>query len=999
MYNVSSKWNKTIYKNPTSVLNIYIDDELVNPKYILDFKPGCTISDKDFCFGSVSSAYIELKIHKDSGITNPKKVRVEYGILINNALTVAELNKMLVKDFNNLKIKSLAKYDNSFEIIQMGIYNVDDYTDDDGNTFTIKVCDNIIKLDQDDGYYDASEIIKKKGSASLAEIAQDICDKKGLELATTTFLNSDKRVAVYDNTVTAREYMGYIAESAEGFCVAGRDGKIYIKSFGEPVEEISLSMFKTYKYGEDYKVSRVAYEDGTRSFKFGDTSNSTIWIAQENMFIVDEDQIKNIYNQMLTFELTSFEGTCAINPALDYGDIITVGGKPVIYQGELSFNGRFIADINSQISIQQKQDTTVKTTSQKLVNRKVQSSIDQIEGNITQIIQEQYDNNEKVSKVEQTLDSLNSKISDIADITISKEGQGSVTLENINESEPIRIEIRPLEEDIAYLHTHSKLTIPNILKNRKVRFQTSDYSIDWELPTDLLYYDADNYDELILDYNSHTLTVNKKVAYNADGTKYLLTLPTTESYDYPEILLQEGDYTVSLLGYTKSYMFVRLMSKNIYTTQFMTKAEINSAIEEKADSITLSVNQKLSNYSTTQEINTKISAEIGSLTSTVQKTYATKTELTTAKTEIKQTTDSISSTVSNKVGKSEIASTINQTAQSVKISASKIDLSGYATFTALKTSGSTTINGSNITTGTIDASKVTVKNLNASNITSGTISASKISGGTLSLTGTNTTISSTNFNVDKNGKITATEGKIGGWTIGSTSLKSTNSKGNKVTLNNGSGDYQDVLVVVKNDGSYPFYLRADGTLYSSNATISGKITSNNATITGGSLKVGNNFRVDTSGNLTCEDGSLKIKYGDIETIKFTNTGLRYYNSYKKEIGGLIATEFNGSDGHLFLTLTKGTSLNISKTSNDGGYFTDAITVDDSILDGHTPYIINTSSGKITVGTGFLNFENGLLKDYVEGNGLSTVISVKLSSGKTMDITVERGLITKTYTHY
>lgn len=89
----------------------------------------------------------------------------------------------------------------------------------------------------------------------------------------------------------------------------------------------------------------------------------------------------------------------------------------------------------------------------------------------------------------------------------------------------------------------------------------------------------------------------------------------------------------------------------------------------------------------------------------------------------------------------------------------------YATKSGL-IQGTTTIDGGCITTGTIDASKVTVKNLDASKITTGTLSANRISGGSLDLTGKNTTITSTNFSVDKNGNITSTGGTIGGFTLG-----------------------------------------------------------------------------------------------------------------------------------------------------------------------------------------------------------------------------------------
>lgn len=132
--------------------------------------------------GSVASQYIEIQIHKRANIKIPKVIRIEYGILINNALTVKEVNKMLVGDLSGIQVKSLSKNDSSFEMIPVGIYNVDDYNDEDDNVINIKALDNIIKLDTDDGYYDGSELINKNGYATLGELAQDICDKKGVEL-------------------------------------------------------------------------------------------------------------------------------------------------------------------------------------------------------------------------------------------------------------------------------------------------------------------------------------------------------------------------------------------------------------------------------------------------------------------------------------------------------------------------------------------------------------------------------------------------------------------------------------------------------------------------------------------------------------------------------------------------------------------------------------------------------------------------------------------------
>jgi len=57
------------------------------------------------------------------------------------------------------------------------------------------------------------------------------------------------------------------------------------------------------------------------------------------------------------------------------------------------------------------------------------------------------------------------------------------------------------------------------------------------------------------------------------------------------------------------------------------------------------------------------------------------------------------------------ASNFTMTDRAVSLVADKIDLSGYVTITSLKTAGSTTINGSNITTGTISADRIDASTL------------------------------------------------------------------------------------------------------------------------------------------------------------------------------------------------------------------------------------------------------------------------------------------------
>ena len=116
------------------------------------------------------------------------------------------------------------------------------------------------------------------------------------------------------------------------------------------------------------------------------------------------------------------------------------------------------------------------------------------------------------------------------------------------------------------------------------------------------------------------------------------------------------------------------MSKNLYTSQFATKVEVNSKITQTAQDITLSTDKKLEDYSTTTEMNSAITVKANEITSSVSETYETKENATKQYSNIKQTTDNITTEVGKKVGNDEIISKINQSAEEIQIEADKISL-------------------------------------------------------------------------------------------------------------------------------------------------------------------------------------------------------------------------------------------------------------------------------------------------------------------------------------
>lgn len=623
--------------------------------------------------------------------------------------------------------------------VPVGIFKIQDNPTTDKNKITYKLRDFSVKFDY---YYNAKEIIDANGGpVTKLQILRDICQKSGVTCAVFDFIGSNDFVSIYDNSTSARVYVSYIAEQAGCLAYISRDGKlkfIELNSILENEKNIPQEIIESFVSGDSFKVSKVIYESGTFKYEAGSGEYDTLYINQGNPYISNQTQINNIYNKVNLFEINSFKtGKVLGNPTHDPYDLIKVEYEGKTYktlaQYTLTFAGTMTSKYETTIEHDAKK-SNINSSGNTVIKNYVKSEIDNSTATImNEVGKIEGETNQKIAKVTQTVEELNSKISDIADVTTSAEDtDAKIEINEVNQSEPIRLVVRPIEENISYLYPSDNLYPSDdlFMKTRTIRFhnKTTNEDFDYELPDDLLYYDEENYDEFILDYDGQSCVVNKRVGYNADGTTYVLDNPTTVPYTYPTgknaIILTEGDYDVYILGYNQGYIFARLMAKNIYTTQFYTKAEVDSEISQTANSITSEVNQKLTNYSTTTEMNNKITQEI------------TNTE------------NVINLELNKKVNNSEYNSAqillkINGDTSSTVIRADKVDLDGVATFTnnKLANAGSTVINGSNITTGTISADRLDSKvittdnfsaqNINADNITSGTLSADKINGGTI----------------------------------------------------------------------------------------------------------------------------------------------------------------------------------------------------------------------------------------------------------------------------
>ena len=547
-------------------LEVRFDGTLIDEQYYTGLTNNNELFNESFVLGTTPCNQYKLKIAKEGVNAQPSSITLSDGI----------------STFANLEIDNIEEED--YEYV---------YT----------LTDKMINLNF---YYDASEIFIG-GSTTLLSIALDICAKAGLTLGTNDFRGYNKSINWYDNRRTARDYIGYIAELNGGFARIEGNVLYFIKQNSSSVKTIDIDDCENYNIGEYHQITRVVFEQGSLKYEYGNESGNTLYLNGDNVFITEESEVEAIYNDIQGFEFYSFTtSNCPIDYDVKAGDIITftdgISNYPTIAQYDLEFFGDWIGGYNLSVNTEKQEETKLIGNKENIKNLRI--TVDRQNNVISQVVENVGEQNNKISQITQSVDEINQKIQDIADITVERESyQARVEFENINESEPIAITIQPTSENISYLYPSTGLFPSATLypKVRTLRFiriyeeegQTLTENIDYILPDDLLYYDSEHFDEFYLNYDSQMCQVIKRCKYNADGTVGLLANEVTTDYPYPEIALGDGDYEVKLLGYNSAYLKVRLMAANIYTTQFATKVEVRSEIQQTANEINLKVEEKL----------------------------------------------------------------------------------------------------------------------------------------------------------------------------------------------------------------------------------------------------------------------------------------------------------------------------------------------------------------------------------------------------------------------
>ena len=559
------------------------------------------------------------------------------------------------------------KVNGSYEMLNYGNYVVyKSEKQEDTNTYKITCYDKMIysmKKNEDLG---VDYPIKIK------DYLVALGNKIGLSVANTTFYNQDMKIPselYLGQDYTYRDILDEIAQATGSIICLNENDEIQVKYPTQTNDTIDEEYLKdvNVKFGERYGaintivLSRSGGSDNVYYPSPLPQNPVEIKIVDNQImnFNNRSDYLEGIYNALngLYYYINDFTSTGILY--YDVGDLYNIQVGENTYQclmlnDEINVTTGIEEIIHTDMPEKSETDYSKADKTDMRIN-KTYLIVDKQNQKIESVVNSVTEQNNKISQITQTVDEVNSKISDIADVTTYGESnRAQVDLTDINQSEPIMIKVHPTSENISYLYPNNNL-LPSdtqYLPDRIIRFTrtyeedgtTKTENIDYKLPDDLLRYSSEVYDEFYLDYDSQTCQVIKRCAYNADGTVRALGKEITTDYPYPTIALGEGNYTITLLGYDFGYLYVRLMAKNIYTTQFYTKVETDSRINQKANEINLGVNQTLTKYSTTNEMNSAITLKA----------------------------NEINAEVREKVGKTEVGTYIEQNTESVKLAWNQI---------------------------------------------------------------------------------------------------------------------------------------------------------------------------------------------------------------------------------------------------------------------------------------------------------------------------------------
>lgn len=449
------------------------------------------------------------------------------GSFISQSITIKfkNLNGLDLKSGTEVTLDIGREINGVIESVPIGKYLIDDLGQDYLKTCEITCLDYAVKFMPNIDY---SSQFDSDGLIEIDRLLEYICQYFNVELGTYPDTNGDVKIGVYDNTISGKQYISYIAELKGCNAKIGRDGKLYLVPLkNEPVAVINALEGKSWELKEKYEIKNVIYEDAIRKFAYGEDENlqetgikeNTLYIRTDNMYIIADYVVENIYNSLKDLKIYSLNCENYGDISLDSWDIIRYqlgfdeNNNPLYYD---TLNNN---EIVYEMTIMSKVDVNIPTAQQ-------ESLVNNVSGN----------DSTKLKILKTTINQLTGEIELMAKETTELKDNINENYYTINQTERL-----VLNSSNGVTNTFIEAGGNNIFRNTGLWFE-EESTLDLVYPSEEEFPSEELFTGKVQQYEYWVGTANREKNSKA-VSGVVITLK--QDYFYQEQTVPNGSYSVS----------------------------------------------------------------------------------------------------------------------------------------------------------------------------------------------------------------------------------------------------------------------------------------------------------------------------------------------------------------------------------------------------------------------------------------------------------------------
>ena len=172
--------------------------------------------------------------------------------------------------------------------------------------------------------------------------------------------------AILDSTMSARTFLGWLAELQGGYSYIDESGNIKIVPYSNTSEgSINTEDCSSYKVGTEHTFTRVAYNSLPAIYR-GDETGETVYLNTQNVLFSDSDNytiegmVDHIFDIIDGFSFYNIQvDKCLVLPNIRCGQMISIGGKPTIVQIDWDYNGRWNGGYDLQLQVSTEEEAQI----------------------------------------------------------------------------------------------------------------------------------------------------------------------------------------------------------------------------------------------------------------------------------------------------------------------------------------------------------------------------------------------------------------------------------------------------------------------------------------------------------------------------------------------------------------------------------------------------------------------------------------------------------------